>query len=197
MNALSDNLLIRLQNADVVCKDCGAKYGKYSVGCSSIWVGECNVCEVIKPVTEVRDYGYLAKGIQEERARLVKQSKEVANYIAGQEEVSLQEEDEPASYEEGNIACKFTEAEVTALAKLVDNVAEKYPPGQDVALDSVFEKVLDLYGDYCVKYELSPAMKAYYEKYGNFGSGSPEDEARWEGFRDAFNSLYSPTKENS
>jgi len=52
-----------LENAYTVCKDCGAKYGEYSVGCSSVWEGECDVCGETKPVTEKRDYGYLEKGI--------------------------------------------------------------------------------------------------------------------------------------
>lgn len=51
--------------ADVVCHDCGSKYGKYSVGCSSTWEGKCDVCGETKGVTEVRDYGYLSKGIKE------------------------------------------------------------------------------------------------------------------------------------
>jgi hypothetical protein len=54
-----------LKNAEVVCKDCGSKYGTYSVGCSSTWLGKCNVCGEEKPITEVRDWGYLAKGIGE------------------------------------------------------------------------------------------------------------------------------------
>lgn len=54
-----------LGNADVVCHDCGEKYGTYSVGCSSTWEGKCDVCGETKGVTEIRDYGYLAKGIKE------------------------------------------------------------------------------------------------------------------------------------
>lgn len=54
-----------LQNAEVVCHDCGSKYGEYSVGCSSTWEGKCGVCGQTKSVTEVRDYGYLTKGIKE------------------------------------------------------------------------------------------------------------------------------------
>lgn len=33
-----------LKSAEVVCKDCGTKYGHYSVSCSSTWMGTCNVC---------------------------------------------------------------------------------------------------------------------------------------------------------
>jgi len=54
-----------LETAYKVCKDCGKKYGEYSVGCSSVWEGECDVCGETKGVTEKRDYGYLEKGIKE------------------------------------------------------------------------------------------------------------------------------------
>ena len=54
-----------LEKAYQVCKDCGTKYGEYSVGCSSTWEGECDVCGETKGVTEKRDYGYLEKGIKE------------------------------------------------------------------------------------------------------------------------------------
>ena len=54
-----------LEKAYQVCKDCGKKYGEYSVGCSSVWEGECDVCGETKGVTEKRDYGYLEKGIKE------------------------------------------------------------------------------------------------------------------------------------
>ena len=62
-------LLEKLLTADIVCKDCGTKYGKYSVGCSSSWIGECHVCGEHKSVTEVRDYGYLQRGIEEVKAK--------------------------------------------------------------------------------------------------------------------------------
>ena len=54
-----------LKNAEVVCHDCGKKYGHYAVSCSSTWQGKCGVCGQTKGVTEVRDYAYLAKGIEE------------------------------------------------------------------------------------------------------------------------------------
>jgi len=68
MNALcveNEVTVDTLKNADVVCKDCGSKYGEYSVGCSSTWEGKCHVCGETKGVTETRDYGYLHKGIKE------------------------------------------------------------------------------------------------------------------------------------
>ena len=58
-------LLKKLENAYVVCNDCGKKYGEYHNGVSSVWEGKCNVCDRTKSVTEVRDYGYLVKGIKE------------------------------------------------------------------------------------------------------------------------------------
>ncbi len=54
-----------LKNAEVVCKDCGSKYGHYSVSCSSTWMGKCNVCGEEKGITEVRDWNYLKEGIEE------------------------------------------------------------------------------------------------------------------------------------
>lgn len=54
-----------LKNAQLVCHDCGSQYGTYSVGCSSTWEGKCGVCGETKGVTEVRDYGYLTRGIKE------------------------------------------------------------------------------------------------------------------------------------
>ena len=54
-----------LKNADVVCFDCGKKYGEYHDGVSSVWEGKCNVCGKTKRITEVRDFGYLQKGIRE------------------------------------------------------------------------------------------------------------------------------------
>ena len=52
-----------LKSAEVVCKDCGSKYGHYSVGCSSTWTGTCGVCGQEKSITEVRDWNYLKEGI--------------------------------------------------------------------------------------------------------------------------------------
>ena len=57
-------LVKKLEDAYVVCSDCGSKYGVYSVGCSSVWVEKCDVCSEEKPVTEARDYAYLITGIR-------------------------------------------------------------------------------------------------------------------------------------
>jgi hypothetical protein len=44
-----------LNQASVTCRDCGMKWGVYSVGCSSVWQGICQVCGETKGVTETRD----------------------------------------------------------------------------------------------------------------------------------------------
>ena len=75
------SLYQKLLTANVVCRDCGSKYGKYSVGCSSMWEGTCDVCDQTKPVTEVRDWGYLTNGIHELKENIKEQSKEVARYM--------------------------------------------------------------------------------------------------------------------
>ena len=77
----NSDLLSRLQNAYQVCKECGRFFGEYSVGCSSSWIGDCDVCGMNASVTEARDYGYLKKGIDELRGCIKTQSKKVAEYM--------------------------------------------------------------------------------------------------------------------
>ena len=57
-------LIKKLKNAYVTCGDCGKKYGVYSVGCSSVWEGKCDVCGEIKLITETRDFAYFVTGIR-------------------------------------------------------------------------------------------------------------------------------------
>jgi hypothetical protein len=57
-------LIKKLEQAYQVCRECGFQYGVYSVGCSSTWIGKCDVCDETKGVTEARDYGYLITGIR-------------------------------------------------------------------------------------------------------------------------------------
>jgi hypothetical protein len=91
------------------------------------------------------------------------------------------------SYEDGEITLKLTEAEVAYLNHCMDVVSHaSFDPEDEDIYSSVSEKVLALYEDYCIKYELSPALKAYNEKYGTWGSENDEEMKRWEGFRDAF-----------
>lgn len=176
---MTKTLLKTLQQAEVVCKDCGLAYGKYSVGCSSSWMGNCHVCGKYKSVTESRDYGYLQDGLR----RLAMAASKVPP-----SETPVTEPDEP-SYTQGDIACCFEEKEVEILCDLLDQAgAGKFELDSDYkdAFLTVRQKVTELYEDHCVKYELSPAMKAYNAKYGTWGSGSLEEEKRWEGFRDAY-----------
>jgi len=186
---LNAPLLTCLIHADVVCRDCGSKYGKYSVGCSSTWEGTCEVCGERKGVTEVRDWGYLDKGIQELKGTVHAQSKGVADYMLSVGPIMDDDELDGvmmASYEEGDLTCKFTEAELTALAEVLDAHEEEHPPGQNVDYDSAFMKVMELYGDNCVEYELSPALKKFHELYGTYGTENDVERAKWEVFRDAF-----------
>jgi len=199
-------LIKKLENANVVCKDCGSKYGVYSVGCSSVWEGVCNVCDETKPVTEARDYGYLVTGIRklikegETKAKIKEQSKEVAEYMLTQEPIMTEEALDDAltaSYEQGEITLKLTEKEVGFLNECLDVIVDNHESlcaghsnecPEDVALfESIEKKITDLYQHRCVKYELAPAMVAYNKKYGTFGFDNEMDTARWEGFRDAFN----------
>ncbi len=71
------SLLKKLEQAGTSCKDCGVKFGTYSVGCSSSWNGKCGICGEDKIVTETRDYGYMRKGILQlkEEIALEKKSK--------------------------------------------------------------------------------------------------------------------------
>lgn len=188
---LSDNLIERLTQADLVCSDCGSTYGKYSVGVSSTWEGQCEVCGETKGVTEVRDWGYLAKGIAlaKAQANIKEQSKVVAAYMASvgpiMNDDELEDELTP-SYEQGEITCKFTEEEVEALKDMVCHVEDDEAYELDDHCKTVINKVCDLYDDNCVKYELSPALKKFHELYGTYGTENDVEKAKWEVFRDAF-----------
>ena len=163
--------------------DCGKKYGRYSVGCSSVWEGTCDVCGERKGITEVRDFGYLQKGI---------------NDLKSQKPIMTDEEldEELAPYELGEITLKLTEEEVAFLNECLDTIQEWHPTlrpdegsyavPEDVPLfESIEKKIEALYGDYCVKYSLAPAMKAYIARYGSIPG--PDDDAKWEVFRDTYN----------
>ena len=188
---LSDNLIERLTQADLVCRDCGSTYGKYSVGVSSTWEGQCEVCGETKGVTEVRDWGYLAKGIALAKAQsnIKEQSKVVAAYMASvgpiMSDDELEDELTP-SYEQGGITCKFTEEEVGALKDMVRYVEDDEAYELDDHCKTVINKVCDLYDDNCVTYELSPALKKFHELYGTYGTENDVERAKWGVFNDAF-----------
>ena len=156
-------LIKKLENACVVCRDCGLKYGVYSVGCSSVWEGVCNVCGETKGVTETRDYGYLMTGIR-------KLLKEDADCVLTQEPIMTDEDLDKVmnpSYLQGDIECKFTEYEVAFLNECLDTIQESHPslspafadPDEVALFESVEKKITELYQDHCVKYELSSLKK--------------------------------------
>jgi len=203
----------KLLTADVVCKDCGSRYGQYSVGCSSTWLGTCDVCDEHKPVTEVRDWGYLTKGMNELRPelkeRIKEQSKEVAKYMKSQEPILTEgelNEELTASYERGEITLKLTEEEVGFLNECLDTLQEFHStlqpeeegwrvPGDIALFESIEKKITDLYDEYCVRYSLSPALKKFHELYGTFGTENEQERAKWEVFRDAFHAGADHAKE--
>jgi len=197
---LSDSLVERLTQADLVCRDCGDKYGKYSVGCSTTHEGWCEVCGEAKPVTEVRDWGYLAKGIAMARAQanIKEQSKEVAKHLFANMQPIMTDEALEAelipSYEQGEISCSFNEDEIAALKDMLGFVEEHEEYELDDPCMAAINKVFDLYDDYCVKYGLSPAMKAYIARYGAIPG--PDDDAKWEVFRDTYNWMIGEGKGN-
>lgn len=205
---LNKPLLTCLVQADLVCRDCGSKYGKYSVGCSSTWEGTCEVCGERKGVTEVRDWGYLSKGIQELKGAVKEQSAKVADYMASVGPIMNDDELEgalTASYEVGELTLKLTEDEVGFLNECLDTIQEFHCSLQfckletdDVALfESVEKKITDLYADECVKYGLSPALKKYHELYGTYGTENDGDQRRWDIFREAFIAGFEHNKEGA
>jgi len=138
----------------------------------------------------------------ERRERIKQQSKILAEHLATLDPIMNDDELEDcltASYEQGEITLKLTEEEVGFLNECLDVIQEHHPslrslPGEDeftaedVALfESIERKITELYEDNCVRYELSPAMKAYIAKHGS--SPGPEDDAKWEVFRDTYNWL--------
>ena len=214
---MTETLRQKLMSAEVVCRDCGLKYGKYSVGCSSVWQGDCDVCGEHKGVTEVRDYGYLSKGLAElggakvrpfekltedftpeRKARIKEQSKALADHLLSVGPIMQDpelEDELTASYEVGELTLKLTEEEVGFLNECLDVIQEHHlgldeNDPVDVALfESVEKKITELYADECARYELSPALKKYHELYGTLGYESDEEMKRWEGFRDAYELL--------
>jgi len=60
---MTKNLRNRLMQADVVCADCGSKYGELASGYTlSMWEDTCGVCLEDKPVADVEVWSYLIKG---------------------------------------------------------------------------------------------------------------------------------------
>ena len=218
LRAMTETLRQKLLSAEICCRDCGARYGKYSVGVSSTWEGDCDVCGEHKGVTEVRDWGYLSKGLAElgalktdpfakltesfppeRKAKIKEQSKVVASYMASVGPIMTDDELEDAltaSYEVGELTMKLTEDEIAYLNHCLDVISDAGVEDEDQAMFvSIEKKICELYEDNCVKYELAPAMKAYYAKFTSYGNDDEEDRVRWATFRDAFNAGLEYSKE--
>ena len=191
---MKQTLLQRLTTADLICTDCGNKYGKYSVGCSTFHIGTCEVCNETGPVTEVRDFGYLQRGICSEKLKIKGQSKGVADYTAALNQADLivtdpDNIDELASYEVGGLCLQLTEEEVTYLYNRLDLIASSQVDEKDTKVFvSVETKINEIYCDYCIEYSLSPVIAAYYKKYGTYGVTSEEAE-HFQKFKDNYEML--------
>ena len=57
-------IIKKLGAASVCCFECGTKYGVYTVGCSSVREGKCQVCGSTKKITETRDFAYFVTGLR-------------------------------------------------------------------------------------------------------------------------------------
>jgi len=188
-------LLERLTNAEIVCDQCGTKYGKRQYFQVEYQQANCQVCGKEDLCTGVSAYGYLGIGIALLMAKqdIRQQSKTVADYMnkLSDEEVS----DIVEQIEDGiTIALQLTEEELFALHDMLEYVEDNEEFELDEPCLSVISKVKELYGENA-NYSLSPAMKAYNEKYGTWGQSSTEDWIRWLGFRDAFEMLNNKTEE--
>ena len=144
------------------------------------------MCGERKPITEVRDFGYLQPGIDtlQKRDTIKTQSKVVEQYMCSQEE-----KEEPASYELGEYSLMLTSEEVVFLNLCLDVIAEAGVEDDDVEVfEGLGSKLGELYGDYCVDYKLSPVTAAYHKKYGTFGL-LPEEAEHYQKFKENYDML--------
>jgi len=186
MTAETNALIARLTTADFVCSNCGLKYGKYAAGRSPARAGFCQVCGDLKELQEVRDFGYLQPGIEalQKKETIKAQSKQVAEYLS-----TFEDNDDPASYDFGEIRLMLTSEEVGYLNQCLDVISDAGVDDEDSNVFAMLEtKITELYADYCVDYSLSPVTAAYYKKYGTFGF-SDEEKDRYEKFKENYDML--------
>ncbi len=179
-------LIARLTTADLVCTDCGVKYGKYSAGRSPMRAGFCQVCGGNKQLFEVRDFGYLKPGIEalQKKDTIRDQSKQVAEYLS-----TFEDNDDPAVYDFGHIRLMLTDEEVGYLNHCLDVISDAGVDEEDSNVYAMLEtKIGELYADYCVDYSLSPVTAAYYKKYGTYGL-SPDEEEHYKKFKENYDML--------
>jgi hypothetical protein len=216
---MTDSLIDRLQTADVVCTECGCKYGKYSADCSSMWTGTCHVCGETKPITEVRDWGYLTKGINElnakrpaqpfseltkdftpeRKARIKKQSKKVADYMLTQEPIMTDEDLDgalTASYEQGEITLKLSKDEVGFLNECLDVIVDNHESLCSVASEcpediALFESIEKKITDLYQDHCVKFRVSPAILEYNKkYGTwGTGEDAERWEKFKNNYSVL--------
>jgi hypothetical protein len=141
----------------------------------------------------------LTKGIKAEKEKIAGQSKDVAAYMAPVGPIMDDNELEDAltaSYEVGEITLKLTEDEVAYLNHCLDVISDAGVEDEDQEMFvSIEKKITELYGDNCVTFELSPALKKFHELYGTFGTEDEVEQAKWEVFRDAFHAGFDQGKE--
>ena len=177
-------LIARLTTADLVCEDCGLRHGKYAAGRSSMQLGYCQVCGNNKQLFEVRDFGYLQRGICAEKLKAKEQSKQVAEYLS-----TFEDNNDPAVYDFGHIRLMLTDEEVGYLNQCLDVISDAGVDDEDAEVYAMLEtKIAELYTDYCVDYSLSPVTAAYYKKYGTYGI-SPEEAEHYQKFKENYDML--------
>ena len=59
---------MKITNPELICADCGERYGRRAVGMATFHIDECGICGQEKAVTQPRDYGYLQTGWQDQFA---------------------------------------------------------------------------------------------------------------------------------
>jgi hypothetical protein len=134
----------------------------------------------------VRDFGYLQPGIEalQKKETIKAQSKQVAECLS-----TFEENDDPASYDFGEICLMLTSEEVGYLNQCLDVIVEAGVDDEDADVYAMLEtKIAELYADYCVDYSLSPVTAAYYRKYGTYGL-SPEEAEHYQKFRENYDLL--------
>jgi len=147
-------------------------------------LGYCQVCGNNKQLFEVRDFGYLQRGICAEKLKAKEQSKQVAEYLS-----TFEDNNDPAVYDFGHIRLMLTDEEVGYLNQCLDVISDAGVDDEDADVYAMLEtKIAELYTDYCVDYSLSPVTAAYYKKYGTYGI-SPEEAEHYQKFKENYDML--------
>jgi hypothetical protein len=189
-------------------------------------MGTCDVCEQDKPVTEVRDWGYLGKGISElkawrpvqpfseltkdftpeRKAKIKEQSKKVAEHMATVGPIMNDDELEDcltASYEQGEITLKLTEEEVAFLNECLDTIVENHPtlcPGhtnEDPEDVPLFEGIEKKITELYEDNCVRYELSPVMKSFITIHGAIPDDDEKWVIFRDAFEAGLNHAQEQS